>query len=88
MLSKKQTGAPAPPRGGRETLKTAVYALLIALFIRTFIVQAFRIPSGSMEDTLLIGDFLLVDKLTYGANVPGTHWRLPGLREPRREVDR
>jgi signal peptidase I len=85
MASKKtQSGASAPPRSGRETLKTAVYALLIALFIRTFIVQAFRIPSGSMEDTLLIGDFLLVDKLTYGARVPGTSWRLPGLREPRR----
>ena len=65
-------------------MRTAVYALLIALFIRTFIVQAFRIPSGSMEETLLVGDFLLVDKLTYGAKVPGTKWRLPGFRDPRR----
>jgi signal peptidase I len=75
-----------PPKrsGGHETLKTLIYALLIALVIRTFIVQAFRIPSGSMEDTLLIGDFLLVDKITYGARVPGTRWRLPGFREPRR----
>ncbi len=67
-----------------ENTRTLVYALLIALIIRTFLFQAFRIPSGSMEDTLLIGDFLLVDKLTYGATVPGTDWRLPGFREPRR----
>ncbi|MGQ0722146.1 MAG: signal peptidase I [Candidatus Eiseniibacteriota bacterium] len=74
-----------PKQGGvLETLKTAVYALAIALFIRTFFVQAFRIPSGSMEDTLLIGDFLLVDKITYGAKVPFTDWRLPGFRDPAR----
>ena len=78
-------GAAAPRKSGfGETLKTAVVALAIALFIRTFIVQAFRIPSGSMEDTLLVGDFLLVDKLTYGARVPFTDFRLPGLRAPRR----
>ncbi|NNE42768.1 MAG: signal peptidase I [Gemmatimonadetes bacterium] len=70
-------------RGG-DTLRTAIYALAIALFVRTFFVQAFRIPSGSMEDTLLIGDFLLVDKITFGAKVPGTDWRLPGFRDPRR----
>ena len=82
MATKK---AAVPPKGGfGETLKTAVVALAIALFIRTFIVQAFRIPSGSMEDTLLVGDFLLVDKITYGARVPFTDIRLPGLRDPRR----
>jgi signal peptidase I len=67
-----------------ETIKTLVFALGIALFIRTFFVQAFRIPSGSMEDTLLVGDFLLVDKITYGAKIPFTPWRLPGFRNPRR----
>lgn len=67
-----------------ENVRTLVYALAIALFIRTFLVQAFRIPSGSMEETLLIGDFLLVDKVTFGANVPGTDWRLPGFRKPHR----
>ena len=70
--------------GRGESFKTIIFAVLIALFIRTFLVQAFRIPSGSMEDTLLVGDFLLVDKITYGAKIPGTAMRLPGLREPRR----
>jgi signal peptidase I len=70
--------------GFGETLKTLAIALAIALLIRTFLVQAFRIPSGSMEDTLLVGDFLLVDKVTFGAKIPFTDTRLPGLRKPRR----
>jgi signal peptidase I len=83
--AKRGRGKAAPRRSrNQETLKTAVFALLIALFIRTFFVQAFRIPSGSMEDTLLIGDFLLVDKITYGAKIPFTSWRFPGFREARR----
>ena len=82
-MAKANKGKPKKS-GFVDTTKTAVYALAIALFIRTFFVQAFRIPSGSMEDTLLVGDFLLVDKLTYGAKVPFTEWRLPGFRDPRR----
>ncbi|HMB71869.1 MAG TPA: signal peptidase I [bacterium] len=74
-----------PSKGGFwESTKTVVYALVVALVIRTFFFQAFRIPSGSMEDTLLVGDFLLVDKLTYGAHVPFTDLRLPGFRQPRK----
>lgn len=49
-----------------ETVKTIVYALLIALVIRTFLFQPFNIPSGSMEATLLIGDYLFVEKYSYG----------------------
>jgi len=80
----KGTRQPSRRSGAGENVRTIVYALAIALFIRTFLVQAFRIPSGSMEETLLVGDFLLVDKVTLGARVPFTSWRLPGLREPRR----
>ena len=49
-----------------ETVKTIVYALLIAGVVRTLFFQPFWIPSGSMKDTLLIGDFLFVNKMSYG----------------------
>ncbi len=52
--------------GFLETVKTVVYALLIAGVIRTLFFQPFWIPSGSMKDTLLIGDFLFVNKMAYG----------------------
>ena len=84
MARTQRTSKPNRAESGFETLKTFGIAILIALFIRTFFVQAFRIPSGSMEDTLLIGDFLLVDKVTFGAKIPGTDLRLPGFRDPRR----
>ena len=66
---------------------TKIFWISVALFLvlRTFIVEAFKIPSGSMERTLLIGDFLLVNKLAYGAEIPFTHKRLPAFREPHRE---
>ncbi|HEY7435826.1 MAG TPA: signal peptidase I [Methylomirabilota bacterium] len=59
-------------------------AVLLALFIRQFAVQAFTIPSGSMMDTLLIGDYILVNKFLFGAEVPLTDRHLPGLRDPQR----
>ncbi len=60
----------------RETIEAIAIALLLALFIRTFIVQAFKIPSGSMIPTLLIGDHLLVNKFSYGIKNPisGKTW--------------
>jgi signal peptidase I len=58
-------------------------ALVLFLVLRTFVVEAFRIPSSSMERTLLVGDFLLVNKWVYGAEIPFTHTRLPALRTPR-----
>jgi len=68
----------------REYMEAIVMAVLMALFFRQFALQAFRIPSGSMEDTLLVGDFLFVNKFLYGAQVPFTDLRLPPIRQPRR----
>jgi signal peptidase I len=72
----------------REYAEALGVALLLALVIRTFVVQAFKIPSGSMLPTLQIGDHLLVNKFVYGPRleVPLTDvslGRLPGLRKPR-----
>lgn len=66
-----------------EWAKSIAFALVVWLFLRTFLVEAFRIPSGSMENTLLVGDFLFVNKLLYGAEVPVIQRRLPAVREPR-----
>ncbi len=54
----------------RETVEAIVIAIILALIIRTFLLQAFKIPSSSMEDTLLVGDHLLVNKFSYGLQVP------------------
>ena len=61
--------------------KSIIVALVVWFFLRTFLVEAFRIPSGSMENTLLIGDFLFVNKALYGAEVPVIHKRLPAVHE-------
>ncbi len=65
-----------------EYIKAILLAFALALFIRIFIVQAFRIPSGSMENTLLVGDFLLANKFIYGARIPLIDIRLPAWRSP------
>ncbi len=79
------TRAPAKSRSGAaELVRTIVGALLIFLVIRTFFLEAFRIPSGSMEPTLLVGDFLFVNKLVFGPVLPFTNVRLPGYGEPAR----
>ena len=62
----KETAKSGDGESWLETVKTIVYALLIALVIRTFLFQPFNIPSSSMENTLLIGDYLFVEKFAYG----------------------
>jgi len=68
----------------REWGESIAIALILALVIRTFIIQAFKIPTGSMRPTLMEGDRILVSKFRYGPKVPLTHYRLPGFTEPRR----
>jgi signal peptidase I len=68
----------------RDYIEAIAWAVVVTLVLRTFVIQAFRIPSESMCDTLLVGDFLFVNKLEYGPRIPFTHIRLPGLHAPRR----
>ena len=67
-----------------EWAKSFIIAVGLFVVVRAFLVQAFKIPSGSMEKTLLVGDFLIVNKLVYGAEVPFTQKRLPAVRQPAR----
>lgn len=68
----------------RQWTKAILLAIVIWLVLRTFVMEAYRIPSGSMENTLLIGDFVFVNKALYGAEIPLAHAHLPAFRQPRR----
>ncbi len=68
----------------REWVESIVIAFILAMIIRTFVVQAFKIPSGSMRPTLMEGDIILVNKFIYGAKIPLTKLRLPKIRELKR----
>jgi signal peptidase I len=68
----------------REYAEAIIVALVLALFIRTFVVQAFKIPSGSMEPTLEIGDHILVNKFIYGVRIPFTSIQLFPWEKPQR----
>jgi len=69
----------------QEYAEAIVIAILIALFVRTFIVQAFKIPSGSMKPTLLVGDHLLVNKFIYGVKIPWVRKTLIPVSTPQRD---
>lgn len=68
----------------KEYAEAIVIAILIALFIRTFVVQAFKIPSGSMKPTLLVGDHILVNKFIYGVKIPFLQKTIIPVSEPKR----
>lgn len=68
----------------REWIESIVIAFFLAMVIRTFIIQAFKIPSGSMRTTILEGDLVLVNKFIYGAKIPFTDLSLPALAKPQR----
>jgi signal peptidase I len=85
----RDAGAAAPAKVRRKSLvreygEAIIIAVLLALVIRTLVVQAFTIPSGSMMDTLLVGDYILVNKFLYGPELPFTDSHVPGLRDPHR----
>ncbi|HLD41150.1 MAG TPA: signal peptidase I [Candidatus Omnitrophota bacterium] len=67
-----------------EWVESIVVALILALVIRHFVIQAFKIPTGSMRMTLIEGDRIMVNKFIYGAKIPFSDIRLPGLRQPKR----
>ncbi len=98
VVSDLRSGRRAPGRGGRaarpagdaraasvwETGRAFAGTVLLFLVIRTFLVEAFRIPSGSMIPSLLVGDWLFVNKLVYGPHLPFTGVALPGYADPAR----
>jgi signal peptidase I len=73
-----------PPKKGkfREYVEAFGIALVIALIVRTLFLQAFKIPSSSMENTLLVGDHIFVNKFVYGYHIPFTKGRILELRKP------
>ena len=93
---KKTGGTVAAARGGKsgggagglrrywEGFKSIAGTIAIFLVLRTFLIEAYRIPSGSMIPTMLIGDWLFVNKLAYGPHIPFTHTSLPGYADPQR----
>ncbi len=67
--------------GWGETLRSVAWAIVLFLILRTFILQTFFITSGSMKDTMLVGDFLVVNKVAVGSRIPFTQIRVPGYSE-------
>lgn len=82
-MKKQIPEAPKKKSVFREYVESFAVALLLALVIKCSVVEAYKIPSSSMEDTLLIGDFLLANKFIYGAKIPLIDAHLPAIREPK-----
>jgi signal peptidase I len=71
----------SPKKGVEETISSLLFATIVATFVHTYFIQPFTIPSSSMEKTLLVGDFLFVSKINYGARVPMTTMALPMVHD-------
>jgi len=86
MKSTSPPGGAGDQRKGkvREYIEAFAVALLIALVVRTLVIQAFKIPSSSMENTLLIGDHIFVNKFLYGYHIPFTKGRVLHFTDPKR----
>lgn len=92
-LDQKKASTKPPKKKLRDSIEGLVFAIIAALLLKVFVVEAYRIPTGSMENTLLVGDFLLVNKFIYGSKSPQylpftsvslPYFQLPSLRLPRR----
>ncbi len=83
IITTKKSAKPKKP-WYKEWSEALIFAAILAIIIRTFVIQAFKIPSGSMEETLLIGDHLMVSKFIYGTQIPFTTTRILPIREPER----
>ncbi len=84
LSGQRPEGKQEPQSKLREYAEAIVIAVLLALFIRTYIVQAYKIPSGSMLETLQIGDHLLVNKFLFGIRLPFTDKQVLAVRDPQR----
>ena len=86
--SKSSKGSAAEPtslaESAKEWVKSLFIALVLFLVLKTFLVQTFVITSGSMEDTLLVGDMLVVNRAAIGSRIPLTDVRIPGYSSPKR----
>jgi signal peptidase I len=82
--SKEESGSPADPNSMMEWVKSLAVAFVLFIVLRSFVVQTFVITSGSMEETLLVGDMLVVNRAAIGSRIPFTNLRLPGYSAPRR----
>jgi signal peptidase I len=79
--SARPPSRPGHSEGWWETLRSLLVVLVAVFCIRTFVAEATVIPTGSMENTILIGDHVFLNKLLYGPEIPFTSWRLPALRQ-------
>jgi signal peptidase I len=84
VAAARNSKASREPFFSRGSMMSLASAVAIFLFVRIFLIAAYHIPSESMEPTLLVGDFLFVDEVSYGAHIPFTNLHVPGFTSPKR----